>query len=72
MIFCCSLVNLRLEADSRFVDRSAWQNEIDDWIDKIKWMERNLASWEQHLQSREQWVKEQEKKLEQQLRVVVS
>jgi DNA repair exonuclease SbcCD ATPase subunit len=72
LMFCFLLVNLKLEADSQFVDRSAWQSEIDDWINKIKKIERNLESWEQHLHSRELWVKEQEKKLEQQFRVVVS
>jgi len=35
-------------------------------------MEKNLETWEQQLRDREMWVKEQEKKLEQHISVVVS
>jgi DNA repair exonuclease SbcCD ATPase subunit len=63
--------DLRDEADSHFVNRSAWQNEIDEWVDNMKRIERNLESWEQHLRDREWWVEEQEKKLQQQFKVVV-
>ena len=52
--------------------RATWKGEIDEWLERLKTMEKDLGLKEKELRQREMILRQREKSLEEQFHVVVS
>lgn len=52
--------------------RATWKGEIDEWLEHLKTMEKDLGLKEKELRQRETMLRQREKQLEEQFHVVVS